>query len=501
LIYTSTNSGVTWTQASAPNAYWGSVASSADGTKLVAAMDCDGNYNPGPIYTSIDAGVTWAQTSAPDTDWIAVASSADGTKLIAAGGDLSFGDPSPVYISVDSGATWVQASLPSAYWASVASSADGAELVAAASMDINGNALPIYISVDSGATWVQASLPSANWASVASSADGTRLVAADGSYGGIYTGSSIPTPPTIASPPASQTAYTSQTVTFTVVAGGTPPFSYQWLFNGATLSGATNSVLVLTNVQLNQAGSYAVQVSNAYGLTNSAAVLLTVDLPVCVAPPSGLVSWWRGEGNVLDSAGGNNGTLAGNATYGLGEVGQGFVLNGNGAAIQVGNPANLQLQNFTIEAWVQRASATVTSHSGGEGMLFAYGNGGYGLYLDGNGHPTLTQVGVNNVTVSAAITDTLFHHVAVTKSGSVVVFYIDGVAYPAAAYNQTFTFTTPAAIGALGDSLGDSFCGTIDEMSIYNRELSRRRFKRSTTPALPVNARALRRLSLCSQRT
>ena len=69
------------------------------------------------------------------------------------------------------------------------------------------------------------------------------------------------------------------------------------------------------------------------------------------------------------------------------------------------------------------------------------------------------------------LTDTNFHHVAVTKSGSTVVFYVDGVAYPVAAYNPGFTFTTPAAIGALGE-LHHGFWGTVDELSVYNRALS-----------------------------
>jgi hypothetical protein len=69
------------------------------------------------------------------------------------------------------------------------------------------------------------------------------------------------------------------------------------------------------------------------------------------------------------------------------------------------------------------------------------------------------------------ITDTSFHHVAVTKSGSIVVFYLDGTNYPTTV-NITYTFTTPAAVGARGDNLGNSFYGAIDELAIYNRALS-----------------------------
>jgi len=38
----------------------------------------------------------------------------------------------------------------------------------------------------------------------------------------------------------------------------------------------------------------------------------------------------------------------GNATFGAGQVGQGFVFDGNGDLVSVGNAPNLQLQDFTI---------------------------------------------------------------------------------------------------------------------------------------------------------
>jgi photosystem II stability/assembly factor-like uncharacterized protein len=59
------------------------------------------------IYTSADSGATWTQTAAPQQSWISVASSSDGTKLVATGNT----PPSAVgyiYTSSDSGATWTQ---------------------------------------------------------------------------------------------------------------------------------------------------------------------------------------------------------------------------------------------------------------------------------------------------------------------------------------------------------------------------------------------------------
>ena len=84
------------------------------------------------------------------------------------------------------------------------------------------------------------------------------------------------TPPVIATPPQSQTVVRNNTVTFTVAANATPPVQYQWTYNGATISSATNSTLMLANVQTNQSGAYAVTVTDAGGSTPSAAATLTV---------------------------------------------------------------------------------------------------------------------------------------------------------------------------------------------------------------------------------
>ena len=78
--YTNRNILTNWTQTSAPNENWYSIASSADGTKLAAVA-----YNGG-IYVSTDSGLIWALTSAPDTNlWTSIASSSDGSKLAAVG--------------------------------------------------------------------------------------------------------------------------------------------------------------------------------------------------------------------------------------------------------------------------------------------------------------------------------------------------------------------------------------------------------------------------------
>jgi hypothetical protein len=191
LIYASADSGLTWTPTTAPTNTWMSVASSADGTRLVAAASSIyldygdvGQIGDGLIYTSGDSGKTWTTTSAPTNWWVSVASSADGTRLVAVASTDNNGD-GMVYRSTNSGITWSAASVPRNRWSSVASSADGVKFVAAAWDDGSTNYNPghVYISSDSGQTWVQSAAPT-NWQSVAASADGTKLIAS--SYGQIF---------------------------------------------------------------------------------------------------------------------------------------------------------------------------------------------------------------------------------------------------------------------------------------------------------------------------
>ena len=167
---------------SAPNLTWYSVASSADGTKLVALA-----WQTNVIYTSTDSGANWVPNSIANNWWYCVASSADGAKLIAASQGGSSSGSGPIYTSTNSGNTWVSNNVANQEWLSVASSADGNELAAVA-------AGAIYTSVDSGQTWISNSVPIYYWSSVASSSDGNRLVAV-AATGQVYIAQ--PSPPLI----------------------------------------------------------------------------------------------------------------------------------------------------------------------------------------------------------------------------------------------------------------------------------------------------------------
>jgi uncharacterized repeat protein (TIGR01451 family) len=113
------------------------------------------------------------------------------------------------------------------------------------------------------------------------------------------------TPPTITAQPQPQslTVTQGQTASFTVVASGTAPLSYQWSLNGTPLTGATSSALTLNNgpssstltlnnVQTTDAGTYTVEVANVAGSITSAGATLTVLVPptILTQPQSQVVT-------------------------------------------------------------------------------------------------------------------------------------------------------------------------------------------------------------------
>jgi len=86
-------------------------------------------------------------------------------------------------------------------------------------------------------------------------------------------------PPIISSQPVSQTNIAGGTVSFNVTAMGSPTMSYQWIFNGASISGATNASLTLNNVVSTNAGNYEVVITNSTGSITSSVATLTVYVP------------------------------------------------------------------------------------------------------------------------------------------------------------------------------------------------------------------------------
>jgi hypothetical protein len=116
-------------------------------------------------------------------------------------------------------------------------------------------------------------------------------------------------PPTITQPPTNQVVQLGASTSFAVTATGSPPLTYQWLFNGtnltnnAQITGAQTNVLNLSSVTTNNSGTYEIIVSNAYGATNASATLtVVVPQPVIetVQRAGGLVNFtWSSVSNQM----------------------------------------------------------------------------------------------------------------------------------------------------------------------------------------------------------
>ncbi|HTH49229.1 MAG TPA: immunoglobulin domain-containing protein, partial [Candidatus Limnocylindria bacterium] len=87
-------------------------------------------------------------------------------------------------------------------------------------------------------------------------------------------------PPTITTPPANLARAVGQSATFSVVAAGTAPLSYQWQKGTTNIPGATGTNYMIAAVALDDSGSYRVVVTNPAGSVTSTAATLSVSAAI-----------------------------------------------------------------------------------------------------------------------------------------------------------------------------------------------------------------------------
>ena len=305
------------------------------------------------------------------------------------------------------------------------------------------------------------------------------------------------TVPIITLQPTNQTVMADQTTVFSVGAAGAQPLCYQWTLDQAKITGATNASLILPGVQSDQAGIYAVWVTNTYGSTLSSNATLTVIPAVtnCVAASSSLVSWWPAEGNAYDAVGTNNGTPVGGLNYASGEVGRAFYLNGTNAYLKV--PAGFGLDvgpgtGMTLEGWINPSVIDVlrpiaewnNGSTWGVNLWISvpappanYGTGPGCLYVNivdtaGNGtssyHSLASPPGI--------VRSNVFQHVAFTydRVSGLARIYLNGAVVAQQNLGTNFTPQTgyDFYLGArVSDHPPTLWTGALDEFSLYQRAL------------------------------
>ncbi len=110
-------------------------------------------------------------------------------------------------------------------------------------------------------------------ASVAAGDAGDYTVTVTNSFGNATSGAATLIP--VTSQPVAENVNIGQTVTFSITVVGPGPLTYQWLFNGVAISGATGSSYTIQNASSANAGNYSVVVGDANGIVTTNPVSLS----------------------------------------------------------------------------------------------------------------------------------------------------------------------------------------------------------------------------------
>lgn len=204
----------------------------------------------------------------------------------------------------------------------------------------------------------------------------------------------------------------------------------------------------------------------------------------CIAPPSGMVAWWPGDGNTNDIFGNNAAVLQGGVVFATGKVGQAFSFNGVDGMAKAPFSSALNIQNaITIEAWV---NPTIPASGNIQAIAGRYAT--YQLQINPDGKVlfglsfdhTLDQ----QVTSSNPLTANTFTHIVGTydSSSRAQRLYINGVldvtrqitsgSIMITLQPTEEPFTIGGYAGVDGLSAFSFLQGLVDEVQVFNRALS-----------------------------
>lgn len=271
-------------------------------------------------------------------------------------------------------------------------------------------------------------------------------------------------PPVITTQPSSVGACPGTDATFYVVATGTA-ITYQWKKDGENISGATGSQYKVMGVEAADEGYYSVTITGTCGAVTSNSVLLT-SYSETSSLLTGIVAYWKLDEtsgtNLNDEVGTNDGTATGVTVNQTGAVGQSILFDGNSDYVTLTSAITQTTGSYSF--WIYPTDWTddrlILADDGYESRIFTRSVYGW-IRVETNTNGQEFQFNSSPPPLNT------WSHVVLARTGDVMKYYLNGV------YVNSVTVSSAAAltVSQIGYN-GRSYRGNIDEVGIWNKELT-----------------------------
>jgi hypothetical protein len=307
-----------------------------------------------------------------------------------------------------------------------------------------------------------------------------------------YRVTSEPAPPQIVTVAGNQSVPEGVEYTFQTTVLGVD-LSYQWQFNGLDIPGATNSLLVLTNLSLCDQGFYSAVVSSSGGSVTTAPSFLSVNPRQFFVLTNGLLAHLTFDTGYADVSGhGHDGVPVGSPHLVPGLVGSGAVSlttfhDGtafNYVSLGTNIMPSLATNSFTISFWLNVSNDSRLAPLLGNGDSSYVTNVGLAVTTYGNStfRVDMATTLYDILQYGPAIADGSWHHIAISclRPGQLNV-YADGVVAPGSLIAPFGSIDSGLPLNLGQDGTGKFFGGAggagltnalFDDLGVWKRALS-----------------------------